>query len=57
MARAIRGPAERPVRITSAPPVKRAARAAGKRLVGQQPSEPGGALDGRKGGTLSKYEK
>lgn len=57
MARAMRGaPAERIVRITSAPPVKRAAGAAGKCLLGQQPSEPGGALDER-GGTLSKYEK
>ena len=41
------GPAERTVRITSAPPVKGAAGAAGKCLVGQQPSEPGGALDER----------
>lgn len=48
MARAMRGaPAERTVRITSAPPVKRAAGAAGKCLLGQQPSEPGGALDER----------
>ena len=48
MARALRGaPAERTVRITSAPPVKRAAGAAGKCLLGQQPSEPGGALDER----------
>lgn len=48
MARAMGGgPAERTVRITSAPPVKRAAGAAGKCLVGQQPSEPGGALDER----------
>lgn len=31
----------------SAPPAKRAAGAAGKCLVGQQPSEPGGALDER----------
>ncbi|KAL8147158.1 hypothetical protein AgCh_004760 [Apium graveolens] len=45
-------PAERIARITSAPPTKRAAGAAGKCLVGQQPSEPGGALD--EGGTLSK---
>ena len=57
MARTMGGaPAERKVRITSAPPAKRAAGAAGKCLVGQQPSEPGGALD-EKGGTLSKYEK
>lgn len=48
MSRAMGGaPAERTVRITSAPPVKGAAGAAGKCLVGQQPSEPGGALDER----------
>lgn len=48
MARAMGGaPAEIKVRITSAPPAKRAAGAAGKCLVGQQPSEPGGALDER----------
>lgn len=48
-------PAERTVR--SAPPVKRAARAAGKCLVDQQPSEPGGALDEKGGGTPIKYDK
>ncbi|KAH0667527.1 hypothetical protein KY290_034999 [Solanum tuberosum] len=42
-----RAPAERKVRITSAPPAKRAAGAAGKCLVSQQPSEPGGALEER----------
>ncbi|KAL8104430.1 hypothetical protein AgCh_028589 [Apium graveolens] len=47
MARAMGGPAERKARIKSAPPAKRAAGAAGKCLVGQQPSEPGGALDER----------
>jgi hypothetical protein len=46
MARAMGG-AERTVRRTSAPPAFRAAGAAGKCLVGQQPSEPGGALDAR----------
>lgn len=40
-------PAEKTVRITSAPPAWRAAGAAGKFLVGQQPCEPGGALDKR----------
>ncbi|RWR98287.1 NADH-quinone oxidoreductase protein [Cinnamomum micranthum f. kanehirae] len=40
-------PAKRTVRITSAPPAWRLARAAGKCLVGQQPSESGGALDER----------
>lgn len=38
---------ERTVRITGAPPAWRAAGAAGKCLVGQQPSAPGGALDER----------
>lgn len=47
MARAMGAPAERTVRIRSAEPAKRAAGAAGKCLVGQEPSEPGGALDER----------
>ncbi|KAK4372038.1 hypothetical protein RND71_007422 [Anisodus tanguticus] len=40
-----RDPAERKVRITSAPPAKRAAGAVGKCLASQQPIEPGGALE------------
>lgn len=47
MARAMGAPAERTVRIRSAEPAKRAAGAAGKCLVGQEPSEPGVALDER----------